>query len=254
MSSTKTVKVTNGKIVNYTITAPGYKTINGSQLITADTAINKNMIAETDPNGVYSLGDRIGGIASFVCYFNSTNPETNVDTKYAVFVLDAQYRNASKLGCPNTYQNLMPQYTFSDMATALTRKESATWNTNTIINGVSAYSETCPAFTLCRQVSVTLGGQTYQGQLPNMYELYQIWQNKATLDTLDPTLASYSSKSLTSWNMGSGYAICLQSQFEVRSDLGSSYILALNSSGTAEYAEIAGSLRGVIPVFEIPVE
>ena len=252
--SSKTVKVTNGKIVNYTITAPGYKTINGSQLITADTTINKNMIAETDPNGVYSLGDRIGNIATFVCYFNSTNPETNVDTKYAVFVLDAKYRGRAQLvSGANAYQNLMPRYYFTDMATALTRKESATWNTDTIINGAPTYSETCPAFTLCRQVSININGQTYQGQLPNMYELYQIRANKETLDTFDPTLSDYPNNSLSNWNMGdtSGYNYIFQSQYEIPNN-NPANIELLTKTGTT-YTRLTSS-SGVIPVFEIPVE
>ena len=252
-NTNKTVKITNGKILNYKISAPNYKTIYGSQLITADTTINRNMIAEVDPNGVYSLGDRIGDIASFVCYFNSTNPETNVNTKYAVFVLDAKYRGLAQLGGANAYQNLMPRYYFTDIATALTRKESATWNTDTIINGAPTYSETCPAFTLCRQVSININGQIYQGQLPNMYELYQIRANKETLDTFDPTLSDYPNNSLSDWNMGStsNYTYVLQSQYEIPNN-NPANIELLTKTGTT-YTALTSDW-GVVPVFEIPVE
>lgn len=251
--SSKTVKITNGKVLNYKISAPNYKTIYGSQLITADGTITKNMIPETSAEGVYSLGDRIGNIATFVCYFNSTNPETNVDTKYAVFVLDAKYRGLTQLGGANAYQNLMPRYNFTDIATAITRKESATWNTDTIINGASIYSETCPAFTLCRQVSININGQTYQGQLPNMYELYQIRANKETLDTFDPTLSDYPDNSLSNWNMGkTGYNEVFQSQYEIANN-NLSTIIVLTKAGVT-YEGITGGSYGVVPVFEIPVE
>lgn len=246
-NTNKIVKITNGKILNYKISAPNYKTIYGSQLITADTTINRNMVAEVDPNGVYSLGDRIGDIASFVCYFNSTNPETNVDTKYAVFVLDAKYRTRTTLG---TFGSLT-YYDNGNLQTAIDRTISATYNNNTIIN--SATTST-PAVTHCRQFSITLGGNVYQAQLPNMNELYNIWQNRTQLDTFDPTVSDYTSISLTNWGGSGEYPVSFCSNYESPSHVGNSYTMALSSSGDIAYISISGGVRGVVPVFEIPVE
>lgn len=239
--SSKTVKVTNGKIVNYTITATGYKTINGSQLIIADTTINKNMIAEVDPNGVYSLGDRIGGIASFVCYFNSTNPETNVDTKYAVFVLDAKYR---------TYYDTLGQLghtglpSYSDSTSALNAKESATYNTNYVINtGNFDY------FISARNAAtITIDGIVYNSQLPNIYEVKQIWDNKDVLDNKDITATDYSTTTLNysvieRYISSTDYAnVTSQYRWFVQKSDGN--VLSYWSTGKAL----------IIPVFEIPVE
>lgn len=239
--SSKTVKVTNGKIVNYTITAPGYKTINGSQLITADTTINKNMIAETDPNGVYSLGDRIGGCASFVCYFNSTNPETNVDQKYAVFVLDAKYRSFYEDSIQLSVSGL-PKY--SSSTAALDAKESATYNTDFIINS----SDNNTYFLAARNAAtIFLGGVTYSSQFPNIYEMQQIYNNKTVLNSIDTTASDYPNHALD-------YNRILY------------YISSTEApSGTAQYRYFINTSSGsigstwstnralVIPVFEIPV-
>ena len=43
---------------------------------------------------------------------------------------------------------------------------------------------------------VTLDGEQFESQLPNTYELNQIWQNKTALDGYDPTLLEDSSQSL----------------------------------------------------------
>ena len=254
--SSKTVKVTNGKIVNYTITAPGYKTINGSQLITADTTINKNMIAETDPNGVYSLGDRIGGIASFVCYFNSTNPETNVDTKYAVFVLDAKYRQRSgTYGNNTTINNPLPQYTTNILA--LNAKESATYNTNTILGTFPQLaSDSSNNFYRARNAAIiTINNIQYQSQLPNIYELQQIYLNRTELDSKDPTISDYQNVALSSWNTDSwGYigAHSSTSCIVYTNDYNS--VWGIGRNGNTPDAQRAGTGGACIPVFEIPVE
>lgn len=248
--STKNVKITNGKILNYKISATGYKTIYGSQLITDDTTINKNMIAEIDPNGVYSLGDRIGGIASFVCYFNSTNPETNVDTKYAVFVLDAQYRAQQKHWGDIWEQELMPCYTTS--SEVLAAKESATYNTNIIVNKGSLSSY--PAFEFARSAAtITVNGIQYQSQLPNAYEIENINNNRLILDTFDNTLSTYSANSLSNWGVGTYNYAWTSMQYNDSNawKCSTGGVLSSFTKGNSQgYGEGACF---IIPVFEIPV-
>ena len=237
--SSKTVKVTNGKILNYTITADGYKTVNASKLITSNDTININMIAETDPNGVYSLGDRIGGCASFVCYFNSTNPETNVDQKYAVFVLDAAYRSANTSTQNRVVSPILTLYSISE---AFNAKESSTYNTTVILSNYTDYD----CFNKARSAAVlTLSDVVYASQLPNAYELKAIYDNRATLDSFDPTLSDYSTLGLNAWAQS---AFC--STFT--SD-GSSTNYVINQSGNL-ISPIGGQTSfNTIPVFEIPV-
>lgn len=250
--SQKTIKITNGKILNYTISAPGYKTIHGSELITADKIINKNMLAENDPNSVYTVGDRLGGIASFICYFNSTNPETFVDTKYAVFVLDAQYRTDNSRWGKNGTSGL-PQYT--NDTSLLSSKESATYNTTYILNKYEPSDY--PAFNSARNAaSINIEGNIYQAQLPNAFELQQIWIFRDKLDSVDPTLSNYPNYSLVSWGFpNSGYRIWTSNEYGASNAwcyLKDSGLSAAGSGGSGNKWDSNPS--GVVPVFEIPIE
>lgn len=243
--SSKTVKITNGKILNYKISASGYKTIYGSQVITADTTINKNMIAENDPNGVYSLGDRIGNIATFVDYFNTTNPETNVDQKYAVFVLDAAYRSyltsSSTAGTSLVVPNL-PTYTESGSKTAT---ESATFNCDCYL---AVPNVTWTIINQARNISVTLGGNTYYGQIPTMPQLLKIRDLGAAIDAKDPTLRYYSSNSLATWWSGI-HGVCASTGGQYQGY--NRFLYITTSSPSITYLD-SSLIR--LPVFEIPVE
>lgn len=246
--STKSVKITNGKILNYKISASGYKTIYGSQLITADTTINKNMIAETDPNGVYSLGDRIANMATFVCYFNSINPDTSAQQTYAVFVLDAAYRS-NDIRCFPGSGNYLPLHEYD----ALAATESATYNMNVISNGYDIAS--FPAFKMCQDI--VLPSLNITAKLPNAYELKQIWGGdrsssdalafRQSLDALDPTVSDNTSKSLANWNSGYNTYIWSSTQYQTNR------FCCISTWGTVTYEYFNAGL-GAIPVFEIPVE
>lgn len=246
--STKSVKITNGKILNYKISASGYKTIYGSQLITADTTINKNMIPETDPNGVYSLGDRIANMATFVCYFNSINPDTSAQQTYAVFVLDAAYRS-NDIRCFPGSGNYLPLHEYD----ALTATESATYNMTVISNNYDIAN--FPAFKMCQDI--VLPDLNITAKLPNAYELKQIWGGdrsssdalafRQSLDALDPTVSDNTSKSLANWNSGYNTYIWASTQYQT------DRFCCIYSSGNVNY-EYSNVELGAIPVFEIPVE
>ena len=242
--STKSVKITNGKILNYKISASGYKTIYGSQVISSDTSITKNMIAESDPNGVYSFGDRIGNIATFVDYFNTTNPETNVDQKYAVFVLDAAYR--ASLSSSSTASNYLvvpnlPTYTDSGSKTAT---ESATFNCDCYL---AVPNVTWTIINQARNISVTLGGNTYYGQIPTIPQLLKIRDLGAAIDAKDPTLSDYSSNSLATWWSGI-YGVCSSTGGQYQGYNRFYYITT--SSPQLTYLD-SQLIR--LPIFEIPV-
>lgn len=189
MSTTKTVNVTTGKVLHYTIKKTGYKPVSGSKLITGPETINVNMVPESSPDGVYVFGDRIGGCATFFGYFDSVNPSTQVAQKYACFVLDAAYRRNMTAWGPNL-DTALPEYTISN---ALSAKESATYNTQTIYDAYTVSSTYFQAFYYSRNpggqsLIIEVDGVNYTPQLPNAYELSLIKQFNTQLDALDPTL------------------------------------------------------------------
>lgn len=255
--SSKTVKITNGKILNYKISAPNYKTIYGSKLITADSTISHNMIAEDDPNGVYSLGDRIGNIATFVGYFNAQDPNTTAKT-YAVFVLDAAYRKGHIVWGPAVTTGLHQYNTITisgDYVTNVT--ESSLYNTSYINEMYNPTTSNYQAFYYARTaVSVEVDGITYASQLPNAAELYRIYKlsrvsGEGGLDSFDPTLVNNPLNSLYTWNIGGNSSGVVWTSNE-RDYL---YAWYLDGSGHFGYRDKTGDYGcfGVIPVFEIPV-
>ena len=240
--SEKIVKVTNGKILNYKISASGYKTIYGSKFISANTTITKNMISGSDPNGVYSVGDRLGNIASFVCYYTDSN-----NKQYAVFVLDAQYRQNPLFWGPEYPTGLQ---TFSD-GTILTQMQnnpiSATYCNNYIVQNFTLSD--FPAFELCN--NIVYNPLNLTAKLPNPYELYNIFLNRVELDTFDPTLTSYSSLGLSSWKTA-------YSCYESNNPTYYCWTWKLVVSDTYMFKDEAKHRDGdgyfVIPIFEVPIE
>lgn len=258
MSTTKTVNVTTGKVLHYTIKKAGYKPVSGSKLITESTTINVNMVAESSPNGVYVFGDRIGGIASFFGYFDSVDPNTQATQKYACFVLDAEYRTSGKFWYPTTNppaQTVIPRYGSAEAALAAT--ESATYNTQAIIDAFSPGSGgNYEAFYWARNPSgqsliISVDGNSYVPQLPNIKEVSMIYSFKSQLDALDPTLSSHSSMSLNSWTF-------------TNNGVWGSTAISYVDYGPGTYNREGGTNSwygrqgndykfGVVPVFEIPV-
>lgn len=263
MSTTKNVNVTTGKVLHYTISKEGYKTVNGSKLITADTTLNINMIPSTSSDGAYTFGDRIGGIATFFGYFDSVNPGTGDTQKYACFVLDAQYRDAKSLSSGDV-SSYLPTYT-GDSA-ALASKESSTYNNDAIFFNVDPNSSFAQAFYYARNpggqsLIINVDGVNYQPLLPNVNELNQIYTYRTQLDAIDPTLSSYSSKGLTAWTFDSTQVpngAWSSTYYGTFTSGGYTYYCwwAVKYTGTVEMASSGSDgtqTLGVVPVFEIPV-
>ena len=241
MSETN-IKITNGKILNYTITSNGYKTIRGSKLITTDTTINKNMILENDPNGVYSLGDRIGGMATFFCYYVDGS-----GNKYAVFAADAKYRTTKQWGIQN--DSGLHSYDSSSYSNSFKTQEgcpeSATYNNNYIINTYYPSGTTdnnFPAFKYCADINIPSLGANGIARLPNPYEAIMMKINGSALDSADPTVSSYSSYSFS--NIGYMWT-CYQ--------YNTNAAWRCDSSTSFGYPSKPETLA-VVPIFEIPVE
>jgi len=245
--STKTTKVTDGKVLSYTVSAAGYKTLSGSKIITADETIKLNMIPESESTSAFEVGDRLGDIASFVCYFDSVDPQSAATQKYAVFVLDAKYRTASISAGPNysdvnNWLSGMPKY--SNATDALNAKESATWNTKYMT--ATPYSDwsISSSWPCLHNAAHKALYTSYKitSCLPNVYELQQIFMNKTILDLKDPTATTFPDLSLATRYNSTNWS-------STKSTTSSYwwYVNGTNVGHTNPYS------NGCIPIFEVPV-
>lgn len=128
--------------------------------------------------------NEIGTVSGF---FTDAN-----DVEYAVVCLDAQYRLAQGIYCSNTNTAVtdLPMYSTWAIWEA---KETATFNTQKILDFCTAQSATSTACTHCRSKSFTIDGTTYYGQLPNIVELVDICKNYTAIQSADTSVSQYSS-------------------------------------------------------------
>ena len=213
---------------NKGVTLPS--TQNSANLATCINSINAEVTLtrfKDDSNNV---------IGTWFCNFIDGN-----GTKYKVICLDAQYRKASGQWCSmrDTVTNL-PLYANMYSACPYTAPETATTNTQLILNYCSAHNYTSSACTHCRSNSFTINNTVYYGQLPNLYEVTQIALNYATLNSMDTTASSY-----TSLNFGAARDIWSSTQ--------TTYFNAwcLNKEGYIYYQQKMANYL-TVPVLEIP--
>ena len=253
MATTKTVKVTNSKVLSYDISAPGYKTVHGSKQILDDTVINVNMIKSETDRSVYTIGDRLGGVATFVTYYTDAAGQ-----KYAVFVADAKYRIGNCTWGRNEAEGL-PRYETCPNTEALSNL-SATYMTQFILDNyyyANMTTDPYPAFKAVRDsVSIPTLGLNGLASVANCFEVQKIFDNRVILDSFDPTLDNYTMNALTTWNMAgssSNYVWCSNPYnnnraWRLHSNGGWSY-----GGGWNDYGDRDGYRYGFLPVFEIPV-
>ena len=188
------------------------------------------------------IGDRLDNKATYVGTFNAEDPNSPAQS-YAVFVLDAAYRS-SEFWSTETVNISLTNYDTPE--SILASKESATYNTTVALSyGAAKY----PAFNACRQNSVVVNGVTYYGQLINYPELYQIFNTsglRSQIDSLDPTVSSHSTYSLSNFTANSYIATSNE-----RSDI--QFWSIDPSTGSWSIVSKTSTARGVIPVFEIPI-
>lgn len=121
--------------------------------------------------------------------------------KFKVICLDAQYRKASTQWCSekNTIVTDLPMYYNSlilwwyDNA-----KETATQNTQLILDYCSTNNYTSTVCEHCRSQSFVINGTTYYGQLPNIRELFDLWRHRVQIEQMDTSANSYSSTNFSS--------------------------------------------------------
>ncbi len=188
----------------------------------------------------FKFGDRIDNKATVVGTF-----ESNDGKKYVFAVLDSSYygktRYASGLKGIDTG---LPNYTTAEEV--LVAKESATYNTDYILNKYK--DKATEAFTHCKSIEpLNFNGKKYNCQLPNAYELKQIYNNSEKLYELDPTTSTNTSYNLANW-IFNGIHIVWSSN-EQNSD--NAWTLLSVGAGY-EYAK--NQTFGFIPIIEIPLE
>lgn len=196
---------------------------------------------EPTPGGtILHQYDRVDNKATVAGFWTDGNGQ-----RYAVCVVDAQYRSWGQMWSESDEDTLLPNY--SSSSEALASGESGTYNTDTILNNYTATDY--EAFNVARNAcTVTVDNKTFTSCLPNLKELDMLYQDRNTLDTYDPTLSSYSQNSLSSWNIGgNSYYICWSST-EAKLNAGWS----LESGSLKKYTKYYAF--GVIPVIEIPVD
>ena len=97
---------------------------------------------------------------------------------------------AIKLHCGITAVTDLPMYSSWAIWEA---KETATFNTQKILDFCTAQSATSTACTHCRSKSFTIDGTTYYGQLPNIVELVDICKNYTAIQSADTSVSQHSS-------------------------------------------------------------
>ena len=250
MSTTKTVNVTTGKVLHYTIKKTGYKPVSGSKLITESTTINVNMVSSTSSSYPYVFGDRIGGVASFYMYFDSVNPDTNAQQKYAVFALDSAYRwHGAWVGGVSDWVTSSTDYN-----TILNSTQSATYRCSKILEHVTPSSGSYQPLYYAmnpggQSLIINVDGQNYQAVVPNYKELLTMWQYRTQLDAIDPTLSDGTGTwSLTNWYGGDRFGVWTCMSYDSNSGWG-----ITNSGGYSRPWYDNRFDLGSAPVFEIPV-
>ena len=196
---------------------------------------------EPTPGGtILHQYDRVDGKATVAGFWTDGNGQ-----RYAVCVADAQYRSGAHMWSESQDDTPLPNY--SSSSAALAAGESGTYNTDTILNNYTATDY--EAFNIARNAcTVTVDNKTFTSCLPNLKELDMLYKDRNTLDTYDPTLSSYSSRSLSTWDIGGNSNYNCWSSTEVDLDAGWS----LESGSLKKYTKYYSF--GVIPIIEIPVD
>lgn len=226
-------------------------TLSNNEVYTRNNTLDKHVVLPNSASGgevnppnpdipsTLKFGDRIDNKATVVGTFESSDLGT-----VAFAVLDAQYRNPSVGWVQNSIVNSltdMPLYTIDE---ALAAKESATHNTDYVI---SVGGE--GAFSYCRSINpLNYNGKTYNCQLPNAYELNEIYNNRESLDTFDTTVSANETKKLSNWGFGNVYPQVLSSSRDKQSGYG----FHLNHGNQVIWRGNPGRL-GVCPIIEIPL-
>lgn len=247
MSTVKIVKVSQGKVVDYSVKKDGFKPVIGSSLITSDKTINVKMVSTTSSTSAYNFGDRIGDIATVVGDYTDDNGQT-----YTFAVLDAKY-----MGVKQWYKDDPTSEAFGlrvvDFPPESNSHDSATYNTNVILSRDDASD--FQAFNFAHSTRLDIGGATYYSQLPNAYEVRQIYNMRNEIYDVDPTKNDFPDYNLSTWTFknGSEERNCVWTSSIKESGLYyRPHLLMQNGVWNTDGGASRNYYWGVTPIFEIP--
>lgn len=194
-------------------------------------------------SGKYQLLQRItddnnNEIGTVSGFFTDAN-----DTEYAVVCLDAQYRLASGEYCSNATTSItnLPLYSDIALSNVWSATETATFNTQKILDYCTAGGYTSSACSHCRSKSFTIDGTTYYGQLPNMQEVNGIVRHYSDINDADTSASSYSALNFTTsrtiWSSSQSFA---------------GYGFAQYANGGCNAYDPLSSQYFIVPVLELP--
>lgn len=156
---------------------------------------NGKALLSSSSSGKYQLLERIKDdndteIGTVSGFFTDSN-----NIEYAVVCLDAQYRSSSGVWCSNA------SIAVTDLPIGLDSgfwelKNTATFNTQKIIDFCNANSYTSTACSHCRSKSFTINNTVYYGQLPNAMEIVDIYKNRTNINNKDSSASTYSAQIL----------------------------------------------------------
>ena len=219
-------------------------TINGTYSASTDNLDGYSSVTVNVPSAPtkkYNLLDRVkddnnNEIGTVSGFFTDDN-----NVEYAVVCLDAQYRLASSqyASTSGSITNL-PLYSDLVSSNVWTAKETATFNTQKILDWCSTNGYTSTACSHCRSKSFVIGGVTYYGQLPNIKEVVEIAKHYSEIESMDTSASSN-----TSLNFSTARTIWSSSQCAINNGW------CLYASGAlTNYTKT--STRFACPVLEIP--
>lgn len=199
-------------------------------------------IPYTSPSTL-KFGDRIDNKATVISTFRN----------HVYAVLDARYRSMLPWATGLAYvESGLPIYHSSEYV--LSALETATQNTSYIIN--KHKNKQIESFTYCRSIEdrVVFNNTAYNCQLPNAYEVQEIYNNRAKLDVLDVSLAANTDKGLSDWKFGGGYGwVWSSNEGSEQSDMvGTTWALDSYGSWYGFHRE-SSNIGCVVPIIEIPI-
>ena len=210
-------------------------TVNGSVLLADDSGGSGSGTRDVELTRV--LDDSNNEIGTW--YMNFVDGSNN---EYKVVILDAQYRlDSSKWLSGNRTVTGMPTYDNSVSSWWYNATETATENTQTILDYCTATGYTSTACSHCRSKSFVISGTTYYGQLISMREFFDMWRRRAQIEAMDTTASTY-----TSVNFSGARNLWSSTQ----NDYTNAWYF--NSSGRV-YINSKSSDYQACPVLEIPV-
>lgn len=197
----------------------------------------------------YKLYDRVkddnnNEIGTVSGFYTDSN-----DNEYAVVCLDAQYRLAAGAwsSTAGTATNMPLYANYTNIAIWGDGVESATTNTQLILDWCTAQGYTSTACEHCRSKYFTIDGTTYYGQLPNISELLDIFRNHHRLEDADTS----SSSAGTTLNWATDWKSILASN-----QVSNAKAWFINNVGSTSVYSLPGLAKAtnalICPVLEIP--